>query len=215
MVDRNSTDATPAIARDFDAELHREEAGIGLATTRAIELATTPVVLFLDSDVEIVRRDFFREARRALARPRVVAVVGGAVGHPFVYGLPLGLTLLRREWAASVRIPPQQQGAETWYLRHALARDRLRVAYVPEAMVHESVFRGRHWPEWQGANIRTAAGLSPRELAYALCVVLLIHINSRRWRNVLYAPVFYLKFLRGFTQPRRWIVRDRRDARLD
>lgn len=215
VVDRNSTDATGAIATEFGAEIHREDAGIGLATTRAIELSETPTILFLDSDVTIVRPDFYREAARQLERPRVGAVVGCTVGHPFQYGLPLGLTLLRREWAVRLHIPPAQQGAETWYLRRAMREDRLKVAYVPGAMVHTSLFRGRNWPEWQGANTRVAAGWSAYELVFSFLVIGMVLLNSRRWRNVAYTPVFWVKFLHGFARPKRWMDRDRRIARAD
>jgi glycosyltransferase involved in cell wall biosynthesis len=210
VVDRNSTDDTTAIARQFGAEIHTEESGIGLATTRAIALAETRWILFVDSDVVIANPDFYRQAVAALRRPRVGAVVGCSVGHRLLYGLPLGLTLLPREWARRVAIPAEQQGAETYFLRRALSRDGLRVAYVADSMMHRSVYRGRNWPEWQGANIRLAAGWSARELAYSFLVILLIHLNSHRLRNVAYTPIFYLRFLRGFGSPNRWSFRDRR-----
>jgi hypothetical protein len=71
------------------------------------------------------------------------------------------------------------------------------------------MYRG-HKPEWEGANTRLVAGWSLYQLAYAFVVILLIHMNSRRPRNVLYTPVFYAKFLRGFLRPDRWRVLDRR-----
>ncbi|MCI4319333.1 MAG: glycosyltransferase [Thermoplasmata archaeon] len=210
VVDRNSTDATVPIAREFGAEVQFEERGLGEATNRALAAATTDRVLFVDSDVTIVRPDFYARATDELDRPGVGAVVGTSVGHRFLYGLPLGLTLLPRRWASTVAIPSTAQGAETYYFRRALRRQGLRVRYVAEAMVHRSIYRGRDWPEWQGAQIRAAAGWSPREVVNSLLVVVLIHLNSRQLRNVAYTPVFYAKFLRGYLRPETWQFRDRR-----
>jgi glycosyltransferase involved in cell wall biosynthesis len=210
VIDRNSTDSTRAIAESFGAELRSEETGIGRATRLAFELADTPTLLFLDSDVELVLPDFYARAHRRLSEPQVGAVVGNACHHPFAYGLPLGLTLLPVAWGRTVALPEVAQGSETYYLRRALARDHRKVAYLPDAMVHRSPYRGRDWPEWQGAQIRAAAGGSPRELAFSLLVPLLIHANSRSLRNLLYTPVFDLKLLRGYLAPGRWRVRDRR-----
>ncbi|MGI0067452.1 MAG: glycosyltransferase family 2 protein [Thermoplasmata archaeon] len=210
VIDRASTDGTPEIVRRYGGELYVDEQGIGRATTRAVELAETRLVLFLDSDVTIVRADFYPEATRAISHPRVGAVVGTPIGHPFLYGLPLGLTLLPRTWAREVAIPPDAQGEETYYIRRALRRSRRRIAYVPDAIHHTSPYRGRHWPEWQGAQLRRAAGWSVSELTYSFFVILMIHANSRSARNLAYTPIFYLKLLRGFLDPHRWWIRDRR-----
>ncbi|MGA8541960.1 MAG: glycosyltransferase family A protein [Thermoplasmata archaeon] len=210
VVDRNSTDGTPEIARRFGAEVHFEEVGLGYARTLALARATTEYVLFLDGDVILRRPDFYSAALIEAHKPRVAAVVGTSVGHPFLYGLPLGLTLLRRDWASRVKIPAEAQGAETYYLRNAVRRQHLRVRYVPDAMEHRSIYRVRNWPEWQGAQLRRAAGWSPYELANALEVVMLIALNSRNPRTVLHAPLFYGKLLRGFFAPDHWGTLDRR-----
>lgn len=210
VVDRNSTDGTPAIAREFGAEVYSEEIGLGYARTFALAKAETPFVLFVDSDVILRRPDFYPRALEAISRPRTAAVVGTPVGHEFLYGLPFGLTLLDRRWATSIELPGDAQGFETYYFRRALRKEGRRVRYVPEAMEHRSAYRGGTWPEWQGAQMRLAAGVSPYELTYAFFVVLLIHMNSRRPKNILYTPVFYLKLLRGFIAPDRWRYLDRR-----
>lgn len=212
VVDHHSTDSTRAIVERFGAEVHLEDKGLGYARTLALKLASTDLVLFLDGDAILRRPDFYATAIELLAHPGVGAVVAGTVRHPFAYGLPMSLTLLRRTWAVRVHIPEDVQGRETYYFQRALRRDHLRVAYVHDAIEHHSIYRRRYWPEWQGAQIRRVAGWSPRELVYALFVVVLIHLNSRRVRDAAYAPVFYLKLLRGFLAPRRWAVADRRDS---
>jgi glycosyltransferase involved in cell wall biosynthesis len=210
VVDRHSTDGSAEIARRHGAEVHLEEVGLGYARTLALSLATTEFVLFLDGDVLLRRPDFYRRALEKMRQPRTAAVVGASVGHRFLYGLPLGLTLLRREWASSVAIPPTVQGAETYFLRRAVREQRLKVRYVPDAMEHRSIYRVRNWPEWQGAQLRRAAGMSPYELANAAEVVLLISLNSRRPRAVVNAPFVYGKILRGFFAPDHWGSMDRR-----
>jgi glycosyltransferase involved in cell wall biosynthesis len=210
VVDRHSTDDTAAIARRHGAEVQFEEIGLGYARTLALSIATSDLVLFLDGDVILRRPDFYARALEQLERPRTAAVVGASVGYRFLYGLPLGLTLLHRTWATSVAIPPEAQGAETYYLRRAVRQQHLRVRYVPDAMDHRSIYRVRNWPEWQGAQLRRAAGVSPYELANAAEVVLLISLNSRRPRAVFHAPFVYGKLLRGFFAPDHWGSMDRR-----
>ncbi|MGI0070492.1 MAG: glycosyltransferase family A protein [Thermoplasmata archaeon] len=212
VIDRDSTDATREIASRFGAEVHTEDVGIGRATRLALAAASTDRVLFLDSDVTLCRSDFAVAALGAMRDPRVGAVVGTAIGHRFFYGLPLGLTVLPRAWARGIEMPDGAQGAETYYLRRALAREGLRVAYVPEAMRHRGTYRGGDWPEWQGAQVRIAAGWSLAELSNSLSVILLLHMNSRRAVDLAYTPVFVAKFFRGFLRPERWRLRDRRRA---
>jgi glycosyltransferase involved in cell wall biosynthesis len=211
VVDRFSTDGTPEIARRFGARVHSEESGGGPARARALELADTELALFVDSDVILRRSDFYRRAVELLDRPRTAAVVGNSIGHPFAYGLPLGLTLFRLEWGRAAGMASQGQGQETIAFRRAVRRQRARVRYVREAMEHHGTFRRvRTWPEWQGAQTRMVAGGSPYELAYSLLVILLIHLNSRSVRNIAYTPVFWTKFLRGYANPQRWRLIDRR-----
>lgn len=212
VVDRESTDETRTIALRFGAEFYPEDVGLGRATRLAIEKATSEYVVFLDSDVTVRRTDFCSLAIEKLSDPRVAAVVGGASGHRFLYGLPLSLTVFRRSWIADVAIPSEAQGRETYYIQRALRRGHRRVVYVPDAMEHRSVYRTRNWPEWQGAQTRLAAGMSARELVYSAMVILLIHMNSKRAKDLVYTPVFFGKFLRGFLSPARWRVMDRRLA---
>ncbi len=210
VVDRHSRDATREIARRAGAELHEEDLGLGAARNRALELADTDPVLFLDSDVEIVSPEFYSRALREYARPGTAAVVGMSVGHRYRYGLPLGLTVIGRNWSLAARIPDDAQGRETYYLQRAARAQGRVVRYVPDAMRHAGTFRGApHWPEFQGAAIRRSSGWSPRELAYAAMVVLLMHMNSRKAGNVLYSPVFFLRLMRGFLAPARWGRLDR------
>jgi glycosyltransferase involved in cell wall biosynthesis len=209
VVDHHSNDATREIASRWGAEIHEEAVGLGYSRTLALTLAETRWVLFLDSDVIVRSPTFLADAMVQVRRPSIGAVVGMAVGHTFRYGLPLGLTLLPLEWARTVEIPPHINARETYYFQEALRRDRRKVAYVLDAMEHRSLYRG-HKPEWEGANTRLVAGWSAYQLAYAFVVILLIHMNSRSPRNIMYTPIFYAKFLRGFLHPDRWRVLDRR-----
>lgn len=212
VVDRASRDGTPEIARAAGAEVYEDRTGLGRARNLALERAETDPVLFLDSDVVILRPDFYARAREEYSRPRTAAVVGMSVGHRFRYGLPLGLTLVGRQWALHARIPDTAQGRETYYLQRAARQEHLCVRYVPEAMHHYGTYRrSPHWPEFQGASIRRSSGWNPRELLYAAVVVVLMHMNSGRVRHVLYSPVFYLKLLRGFLAPERWDRLERSD----
>jgi len=215
VVDRFSTDGTAEIATRFGAEVHSEESGGGPARARALQLAGTEFALFVDSDVVLRRPDFFKLALELLHRPRTAAVVGTAVGHPFEYGLPLGLTLFRLDWGRKAGMALEGQGQETYAFRRAVRRQHQRVRYVPEAMEHFGTFRRvRAWPEWQGAQTRLVAGRSAYELSYSFLVILLIHLNSRRLRNIAYTPIFWAKFLRGYARPERWKYIDRRREQM-
>jgi glycosyltransferase involved in cell wall biosynthesis len=211
LVDRFSTDGTPEIAARFGAMVHQEESGGGPARARALSFADTELALFVDGDVILQRPDFFPRALAELRRPRTRAVVGNAVGHPFLYGLPLGLTLFSVPWGRRAGFSVEGDGQETYAFRREVRRERARVAYVEDAMVHRGTFRSvPTWPEWQGAQTRLVAPDSLYELLYSFLVVLLIHLNSRRFRNVLYTPIFWAKFLRGYLEPQRWRRIDRR-----
>ena len=210
VVDRASRDATRSIAAAAGAEIYDDEVGLGRARNLALTTADTDPVLFLDSDVVITSADFYARARAEYARPHTAAVVGMSEGHRFQYGLPLGLTLIGRKWALGAGIPDAAQGRETYYLQRAARGAGMRVRYVPNAMRHYGTYRrSPYWPEFQGAAIRRSSGWEPRELLYAGLVVVLMHLNSRRVRNVAYSPVFYLKLLRGFLKPDRWARLDR------
>jgi glycosyltransferase involved in cell wall biosynthesis len=210
VVDRSSRDGSPEIARAAGAAVYDDRTGLGRARNLALAAADTDPVLFVDSDVVVNRPDFYARALEEYDRPRTAAVVGMSKGHRFRYGLPLGLTLVGRQWVLEAGIPDDVQGRETYYLQRAVRRQGLRTRYVPEAMRHHGTYRSApHWPEFQGAAIRRASGWNPREVAYAGVVVLLMHLNSGRVRNLAYSPIFYLKILRGFLDPGRWARLDR------
>ncbi len=211
VVDHNSTDCTVKIAESFGAEIHQENIGLGYATTFGASLVSTEYALFLDGDVIITCESFYRDAIKKFENSRTAAVVGVENGHSFLYGLPLGLTLFRSEFIKSVYIPGNVKSRETYFIPRAVAASRSKVRYVNNAMEHDSVFRSyRYWPEWQGANVRYSAGFSLQELAYSFFVILLIHMNSRRPKNIIYTPIFFIKLLRGFIFPSRWGEMDRR-----
>lgn len=209
IADHASTDGTLAIAESFGAEVQTEDRGLAHSRNLLLRAARTPFVVFLDSDVIIRRPDFWNEAVAHFERRRVGAVVGLSVGRRYLYGLPFGLTLLPREWARRVELPDDVQARETYFFQRAMRRDRRSVAYVLDAMEHRSQFRG-HKPEWEGAGTRRVAGFSPRELVYSFMVILMIHMNTRTARGMLYTPIFCAKFLRGYTDPKRWEYLDRR-----
>jgi glycosyltransferase involved in cell wall biosynthesis len=209
VVDHESTDDTRAIAERSGAEVHLENVGLGYSRTLALTLASTELVVMLDSDVVVRSPEFFPRAVARLRDPMNGAVVGMSMGHRFCYGLPFSLALLPRAWAQSVAVPPWVNARETYYFQERLRKDQRRVAYVLDAMEHRSLYRG-HKAEWEGANTRLVAGWDPRQLAYAAVVSTLIQMNSRRPRNIVYTPIFYAKFLRGFLRPDRWRVLDRR-----
>ncbi|MBX8645173.1 MAG: glycosyltransferase family 2 protein [Thermoplasmata archaeon] len=215
IIDHHSTDRTAEIGESFGAEIHSEDKGLGYATTLGASLASTKFTLFLDGDVIITRKNFYREAIERFDNRRTAAVVGVENGHPFIYGLPLGLTLFRSEFIKSVRIPDEIQGRETYFIQRAVSAARLKVRYVKDSMTHDSIYRSyRNWPEWQGAQIRNSAGLSPHQLIYSFIVILLMHMNSRKPKNILYTPIFYIKLLRGFFSPVRWGGMDRRIIKI-
>lgn len=215
VADRESSDGSPEIARRFGAKVFTDRSGLGNARNLTLRAADTDPVLFLDSDVRIVRPDFYPVAAREFSRPGTAAVVGQAVGHSFRYGLPLGLTLIGRTWSLRASIPDGVQSRETYYLQRAARQAHARVRYVAEAMVHQGTYRRvPHWPEFQGASIRSTSGWNPREVAYAGVVVLLMHMNSHSPRNMLYSPVFFGKLLRGFLAPNRWGRLDRNRERF-
>lgn len=204
VVDHMSTDGSREIAERFGCTILQEDKSLGYATLLGAHASNTEYILFVDSDVKMLREDFLDIAASLCAEPGTGAVVGCSQGHRFLYGLPLGLTLLRREIVLS---SPMQDavGRETYFLQRELRRRHLRVRYVTDAMIHSSPSRLHpHWPEWQGAQMRRVSGFSITHLLYGFMTVLLMHMNSKSPRNVAYTPIFCMRLMRGFIHPWRW-----------
>jgi glycosyltransferase involved in cell wall biosynthesis len=203
IIDHYSSDGTVEIAAEYGAEVHYEDVSLGHARQLAFEMTRTELLGFVDSDVVIVQPLFFEKAMAQLQNPEVGAVVGMAVGHRLAYGLPAGLLVLRaRDFRGKV-IPDFIDARETFYIVRRLGELRLETVYLADSMVHESQFR-EFKPEWEGANTRIAAGVKLGELLFALKVIIMLSINSKNPKNIAYIPVFYIKFLRGFTNPEKW-----------
>jgi len=204
VVDHCSQDETIEIAARFDSEVFREAKGLGYARQLCFDNTTTEYIAFVDSDVEIMRPDFFDIATRILQNIEYGAVVGMAVGHRFQYGLPASLLVLRKRDFMGKIIPDYIDARETFFIQKHLDRKRSGTYYVLDSMVHRSQFR-KFKPEWEGANTRLLPNSKPRELLSALKVIMLLSLNSRNVKNIVYAPIFYVKFLRGFASPAPWL----------
>jgi glycosyltransferase involved in cell wall biosynthesis len=204
MVDHDSRDDTLTVASRYSTEVHRETQGLGYARQLCFDLVDSDLIVFVDSDVEIMRSDFLDVSTKVLANGTYGAVVGMPQGHRFAYGLPASLLVLRKSDFEGKTIPAYIDARETYFIQHRLDDQRLRTFYVPDAIVHRSQFRALK-PEWEGANTRILPASKPKELAFALKVVFLMSLNSRQIKNIAYVPIFYLKFLVGFTNPGSWL----------
>ena len=204
IVDHDSRDETLAVASRYYAEIHKKNRGLGFARQLCFDLVDSDLIVFVDSDVEIMRRDFLDMSAKVLGDSRYGAVVGMPRGHKFAYGLPASLLVLRKNDFERKTIPAYIDARETYFIQRRLDDRHLRTFYAPEAIVHRSQFR-RFKPEWEGANTRVLPSSKPGELVFALRVVFLMSLNSRQIKNIAYVPIFYLKFLVGFNNPGSWL----------
>jgi glycosyltransferase involved in cell wall biosynthesis len=211
VVDHHSVDTSVSIAKKYGAEIHFEGVGLGWARQLCIDMVDTPYFAFVDSDVEVTDPRFFCRALELLGNPSVGAVVGMSKGHRLAFGLPASLLVLRRADFQGKVIPPWIDARETFYIQKRLDQLGLKTVYVYDAMIHRSQYR-LYKPEWEGANTRLLETNPLRELLFSLGVIILISLNSRNIKNIAYIPIFYLKFLRGFAHPARWVKLDRRSA---
>jgi glycosyltransferase involved in cell wall biosynthesis len=209
VIDHMSADNTVTIALKHNAEVYKEDVGLGWARQLCIDKVATPYFAFVDSDVELVDRGFFRKAVRILEDRRVGAVVGMSRGHIFAFGLPASLLVLRKTDFQGQIIPKWIDARETFYIQRRLDELGLKTVYIKDAMIHRSQFR-RYKPEWEGANTRLLDSDVLKELLFSLGVIILISLNSKNVKNIAYIPFFYLKFLRGFAQPEKWAKLTRR-----
>ncbi|PSO04521.1 hypothetical protein B9Q12_02280 [Candidatus Marsarchaeota G2 archaeon ECH_B_SAG-G06] len=210
VVDHESSDETLEVAKKMGAEIYTERIGLGYARQLCFELVRTPFISFVDSDVQIVDKDFFKKALLILSKnPKVGAVVGLSVGHRFAYGLPASLLVLRMENFQGKIIPAYIDARETYFIQKRLEKLGLQTVYLFDSMIHRSRYR-KHKPEWEGANTRLLNSSALKELVFAAKVVLLMSLNSRDIKNIAYTPIFYLKFLRGFANPLKWRRLERR-----
>ena len=204
IVDHQSEDETIKIAQRFGSKIFFETAGLGYARQCCFDLAESEYLVFVDSDVELVRRDFIDIATTVLERRGYGAVVGMALGHRFCYGLPASLLVLRKADFLGRVVPAYIDARETYFIQKRLDEKKLKTYYVLDSMIHRSQFRSFK-PEWEGANTRLLPDSKLRELLFALKVILLLSLNSRNVKNILYVPMFYVKFLRGFVKPEPWL----------
>jgi len=204
VVDHNSRDDTEKIAEKFGARIIYEDTGLGHARQVCFENVSTSFIVFVDSDVEILRADFLQQSLRILQNESFGAVVGMSVGHKFAYGLPASLLVLRMKDFHGKIIPDYIDARETFFIQNRLDSLNLKTMYIFSAMKHSSQFR-KYKPEWEGANTRILPSPMIKELGFTMKVILLLTLNSRNSANVLYLPIFYLKFLRGFLNPGPWL----------
>ena len=204
VVDHYSKDDSVEIARKFGAEAFLESKGLGHARQLCFDLTKSKYLVFVDSDVEIIKRDFLSVATEALSEGTFGAVVGMAVGHKFPYGLPASLLVLRKTDFLGKIVPDYIDARETFFIQKRLEHLGLKTHYVFGSMIHRSQFR-RLKPEWEGANTRLLPSAGPKELLWALKVIILLSLNSRNVKNIVYIPIFYLKFLHGFAEPTPWL----------
>ena len=204
VVDHHSNDDSVRIAQEFGAEIFSEVKGLGYARQLCFELTNSEYIAFVDSDVEIVRNDFLDIATQALGQRQYGAVVGMALGHRFRYGLPASLLVLRKKDFSGKIVPDYIDARETFFIQKHLEEEKLRTYYADDSIIHRSQFR-KFKPEWEGANTRILPDSSHKELFMALKVIILLSLNSRNLKNILYVPIFYLKFLHGFAKPAPWL----------
>ena len=204
VVDHHSNDESVRIAQEFGAEIFSEAKGLGYARQLCFDLTNSEYIAFVDSDVEIVRNDFLDIAIQALSQRQYGAVVGMALGHRFRYGLPASLLVLRKKDFLGKIVPDYIDARETFFIQQHLEKEKLRIYYADDSIIHRSQFR-KFKPEWEGANTRILPDSNHKELFLALKVIILLSLNSRNLKNVLYVPIFYLKFLHGFAKPAPWL----------
>jgi glycosyltransferase involved in cell wall biosynthesis len=204
VVDHHSVDGTVQIAKQFNAEVISERRGLGYARQLCFDATNTEYIAFVDSDVDIVKADFFDIAVSVLRRTGYGAVVGMAVGHRFRYGLPASLLVLRKNDFLGEVVPDYVDARETYFIQKRLDNQKLGTYYVLDSMVHRSQFR-EFKPEWEGANTRILPDSKLKELLFCLKVILFLSLNSRNVKNILYVPIFCLKFLYGFAKPEPWL----------
>jgi glycosyltransferase involved in cell wall biosynthesis len=209
VVDHKSSDNTLEIASKYGCEVISEEIGLGYARQLCFDHAgknPSKYIVFVDSDVVI------REPRSLVAADRIIeekegygAVVGMARGHSLAYGLPASLLVLRAKDFAGLKIIPDYIDArETFFIQNRLDNLGLKTYYIANTIVHSSQFR-QFKPEWEGANTRLLPSSGTRELVFAFKVVCLLSLNSRNFKNLVYVPIFYLKFVRGYANPKPWL----------
>ena len=205
VIDGKSTDNTVKIAEIFGAKIVYEDKGLAFATGLASKKSIKEFLLFIDSDVELIKEKFPDIALNLFMDQRTGAVVGKSFHFPFNYGLPLGLTMIRRRTLSSIDFPEKINGRETYYIQQYLRKQKLKVRYVDDCMIHTSYSREyRYWPEWQGAYVRITAESMIREYLYSLLVVFLMLSNSRNVKNFLYIPIYWIRLTKGFIKPNEW-----------
>ena len=208
VVDHYSTDSTVQIARRYTDMIVQENVGLGYARQLCLDRVKEGLIVFVDGDVEIIRRTFLRESVEILADDRFGAVVGMTNTQKLRLGLPASLLVIRKRDFPGKIVPEVVDGRETFFLSRRLKDLKLRVFYLPGSIVHRSQY-WKYKAEWSGAWTRMLPSSKAYQILYSGFTVFLISLNSGSVVNFLISGAVFLRFLIGFTNPEKWLHMER------
>lgn len=231
VVDRYSTDRTAEIAKKHHAEIYFENVGLGHARQVAIRHSKTPLLLFVDSDVAFHDDKWFHEAVSLLTGKDKVGAVGvwtptrlppwrqkyvdywwknvpavKAFGFSNVY-------FLLRKAIEGIKIPNQLGAYEQVYIRRYVQKLGYKVVVIEGNGIHYYEL-----PDDKGAWLGAGSRVYGDERVQHLPKMLIRRILSaplkaippavayRDPKIVLGNTRYWLKYLKGWLQPSKYIV---------
>lgn len=235
VVDSTSTDETLSLLQPYPhqfMQVKAKEYFPGIVLNKAIEQVRTPYIVFLNSDSILLNPNSLQQLFNAIEDPNVVAAFGRQIPSPDADAW------VRRDYEAS--FPPSPVAPpwmhlslsyaamkKTAWQKHPFYSDawgsednewgywaksqKLRIAYVPEAVVMHShnytlkQLYGRRFIEgeadafiYRGFYTKTHMVV---DIFKAICRDLIYHIQHHAWKDIFYIParriVYYWAYYKG------------------
>jgi len=228
VVDHHSTDKTVEIAKKYGAEVFYENVSLGYARQLAISKVSTPIFMFLDSDLVFLppfnwydgimrlletNEDWGAVVMRVTEihyeKPRAQYNDFWHRNVPATirFGFTTGSTFIKREALEDLQIPAILDAREDRYMElHILNRKKLKIKYFKCRGIHY-FDHAKDKGSWAGANERTLTGIKKfpyvffRRIAFAPLKAIPPMLYYRNPKILTWNTRHWLNYLRGFLQP--------------
>ena len=227
VIDHYSSDRTVKIAREYGAEVHYENIGLGYARQLALKYIETPIFYFHDSDV--VYHPPYNWAEKAIQRfqkdPCLASIVAKVsyTNYPTTRakyvrfwwshvpaletrGFTTGSTFIRKQAVEDIKIPPLLDAREDRFIELHILKKKLKIDYIRVEGIHHFDYTAEKG-YWAGANERLLVG--SKALPYLLVrriltapVKAIPPMLAYKDPNILiWNTTHWLHFLKGFLNP--------------
>jgi len=231
IIDHYSTDKTIEIAKKHNAEIHFENVGLGYARQMAINLVKTPIFMFVDSDVVFHNYDWFSKAVSLIDEKRKIGAVVVYTGPPTNFlrtkyanfwckwvpalkkvSFHTYSTLMLKKAVKGIKIPSILGVNENLYIRSYMEKHGWTHIVIEASGIHYVTYVEKKGA-WFGAGDRILHGFHALSLFHLLIRRVFTAplkaippaIAMKNPEIILWNTRFWLKYLKGWLQPEKYV----------